>query len=188
MKHQQEKKETIRKNILNGAIELFSKQGYAKTTMKMLSKHLNISEGLAYNYFNSKEEILDEILMQLGDMFENVGQITLVNKSNKKDLENYINKYFNMIADNTEFVKFGYAMTLSPETSNKVKAYINTKISNILQILSDFFLKTGYENPEMTALEFMAIIDGTSQHYLGTSQEVYPIETMINYLKIKYCN
>lgn len=46
-----------RQEILNGAIRVFAKNGYDKTTIAGIAKELNISQGLCYRYFPSKEDI-----------------------------------------------------------------------------------------------------------------------------------
>jgi len=55
------RKEKERK-ITKVALELFSKRGFERTTMEELAARLNISKGLLYFYFNSKEEILLRII------------------------------------------------------------------------------------------------------------------------------
>lgn len=48
--------------ILNGAINLFSKRGYTETSMREIALEANIQPGSIYNHFKSKQEILDFIL------------------------------------------------------------------------------------------------------------------------------
>ena len=52
------KEPDVRKQeILEGAIRVFARCGYDKTTIATLAKELNISQGLCYRYFSSKEDI-----------------------------------------------------------------------------------------------------------------------------------
>lgn len=51
-----------RQEILDGAIRVFAKKGYDKTTIADIAKELNISQGLCYRYYPSKEEIYDAAL------------------------------------------------------------------------------------------------------------------------------
>jgi AcrR family transcriptional regulator len=53
----------IRKQeILTGALKVFAKKGYDKTTITDIAKELGISQGLCYRYYASKEEIYDAAL------------------------------------------------------------------------------------------------------------------------------
>jgi AcrR family transcriptional regulator len=50
-----------KKQILEAAWECFIEMGYSKTTMREISKRLNASTGVLYNYFNGKDELFDAI-------------------------------------------------------------------------------------------------------------------------------
>ena len=54
----QQKKALVRDAILEGAFRLFSKHGYAATTLAAIAKSANVSPGNVYIYFGSKLEIL----------------------------------------------------------------------------------------------------------------------------------
>jgi AcrR family transcriptional regulator len=54
----QQKKPLVRDAILEGAFRLFSKKGYAATTLAAIAKSANVSPGNVYIYFGSKLEIL----------------------------------------------------------------------------------------------------------------------------------
>ena len=51
-----------KKAILDAALHVFSEQGYHNTSIIEVSKEAGISKGLIYNYFDSKEELLDILL------------------------------------------------------------------------------------------------------------------------------
>jgi AcrR family transcriptional regulator len=47
--------------ILDAALRLFSRQGYAATSTKQIAERVGITEGLLYHYFANKLAILEEI-------------------------------------------------------------------------------------------------------------------------------
>lgn len=53
MKDPKERKQ----EILEAALNLFSQKGYDKTTIQDIAQKLNISQGLCYRYFKSKNEL-----------------------------------------------------------------------------------------------------------------------------------
>ena len=57
-----------KQEILDGAIKLFARKGYDKTTTADISKELNISQGLCYRYYPTKEAIYDAALDKYADM------------------------------------------------------------------------------------------------------------------------
>lgn len=57
-----EKKEAKKERIIEKSMELFKENGYHATKVEEITKALGISKGNFYTYFNSKEEVLYEIL------------------------------------------------------------------------------------------------------------------------------
>ena len=63
----------IRKKILRKAAALFAAKSYSRTTIGDLAKATTSSRGALYHYFDSKEEILRDILIvHIGEMIETV--------------------------------------------------------------------------------------------------------------------
>jgi len=58
-----QKREAARKKIMDSALELFVLRGFHTTTISDIAKHANVSKGLMYNYFQSKEELLRDIVI-----------------------------------------------------------------------------------------------------------------------------
>lgn len=54
------KKEENKKRIIKTAMELFTRQGFDKTTMEQIAEEADICKGTLYNYFPVKEAILEE--------------------------------------------------------------------------------------------------------------------------------
>jgi AcrR family transcriptional regulator len=53
--------ESRRKAILNAAMALFDRQGYAATTMEEVAAGAGISKGSVYNYFQSKQDLFAQL-------------------------------------------------------------------------------------------------------------------------------
>lgn len=60
--------EVRKQEILEGAIKVFAKKGYDKTTTSDIANELNISQGLCYRYFPTKEAIYDAALEKYADV------------------------------------------------------------------------------------------------------------------------
>ncbi len=57
-----------RQEILDGAIRVFARKGYDKATIADIARELNISQGLCYRYYPSKEEIYDAALDKYAEL------------------------------------------------------------------------------------------------------------------------
>jgi AcrR family transcriptional regulator len=60
--------EKIKESIVRAAKELFRKYGYHKTSVNEIAKKARIAKATIYKYFDSKEQVLDAILMDYLDV------------------------------------------------------------------------------------------------------------------------
>ena len=65
METRKEQKERRRQKIIYAALELFVSKGYAATKVTDIAKRANMSTGLMFHYFESKEKLYEE-LIQMG--------------------------------------------------------------------------------------------------------------------------
>ena len=60
------------KLIMETALELFAENGFHATSISQIAKKAGISKGLIYNYFESKNDILEEIIEEgFDDVYSN---------------------------------------------------------------------------------------------------------------------
>jgi len=67
-----EESETKRENILQKAKYIFYEKGFSRTTMADIANASGCQQGNLYHYFDSKEQILFEILLNASMMVESV--------------------------------------------------------------------------------------------------------------------
>jgi AcrR family transcriptional regulator len=74
-----EKARLTRERLFEAARELVGEEGYAETTIAKITSRAGIAQGTFYNYFESRQDILDQLLPTLGEdllafIRERVGQ------------------------------------------------------------------------------------------------------------------
>lgn len=62
METRKEQKERRRQEIIYTALELFVSKGYAATKITDIAKSVNMSRGLMFHYFESKEKLYEELI------------------------------------------------------------------------------------------------------------------------------
>jgi len=88
-----EKKEVKKDKIIEKSMELFREKGYHTTKVEEITKALGISKGNFYTYFNSKEEVLYEILdIMKNEKIRMLEEID-TNKAPKEILKDFIEDY-----------------------------------------------------------------------------------------------
>lgn len=54
-----------RTQIIEASIDLFAKNGFWNTPTSRITKHARVSTGTLFNYFASKDDLIDEVYLQL---------------------------------------------------------------------------------------------------------------------------
>jgi AcrR family transcriptional regulator len=66
----EEKSERSRRQVLDAALELFSRQGYRATTVREIADRARLSTGNVYHHFSDKESLFATLLQELWDAAE----------------------------------------------------------------------------------------------------------------------
>lgn len=73
-----ERRAAARKSqIINAAARLFSEKGFHRTTTRDIAEAADVSEGTLYNYFESKDDLLLDIMDMLDDVPSNADRFDL---------------------------------------------------------------------------------------------------------------
>ena len=84
-------KQDVKLSIVESATKYFSKYGFHKTTMNEIAQHIHKAKGVLYYYFNSKEELFNEVLKQELSIVKQELSKTI---ANDEDALTTIKKYF----------------------------------------------------------------------------------------------
>lgn len=175
----EEKKVQIRE----AALELFALEGYHGTSISKIAKKAGISKGLLYNYFDSKEDVIRDIVEDgIDKMFESLD----LNKDGvleSHELEYYIHDIFDKLKENPGFWKLYFGISLQPAIYDLVREKIDELLNPLYKIAINYFERQGFEDPETESMIFAALLDGIGFHFI-MDPEHYPIEkakqTLIN--------
>ena len=176
----EEMRETRRKQIMDAALELFASEGYSHCSIAQLASHADISKGLMYNYFESKEALLIAIIEEGMQDIMTMMDPNMDGILEPEEVEGFIRTTFKGIRDNMQFWILFINVVLQPP----VKEFLDGKpFSSVMerfapQIL-DYFERMGYEDPMLEMLTFSAMIEGYGilLVYLLPGDEL-PVETV----------
>lgn len=174
-----------KKLIMTTALDLFSHNGYHNTPISKIAKEANISKGLLYNYFESKEELLRQIVFDgVDQIFKDFdpnhdGQLT------NKEFSHYIRNIFKSIQENKTFWKMFYALLFQHEIMSIFEQEIGGMINQFASILLTYFKEQGYEDPEMETYLFSATIEGALLIYI-TGTDFIPLDNIADGIIKKY--
>lgn len=165
-------RQQTRSQIKDAAFRLFAKEGFADTTVSNIARNADVSKGLIYHYFSSKEQILVSIfedLQQLGEEAttfpEDLGPA--------RCLELMLNKVFEYLENSSEVIRLMISLALQPDTIATLQPYIRKENERQVEITTDLLHKLGYENPEKEAYYLASKLDGIALGYISMGED-YP--------------
>lgn len=172
-------------HILEVSLALFARLGYESTSISRIAKEAGISKGLLYNYFSSKEELLKELVHDLGE-FEEQFRHEVLNDDPRVMLENVITLFFKLLVERKEQLKLITAITFQVEKFPFVQDIVQEKMEGYLALFEHLLSQLEIENPKEEALMLGIAFDGIATQYLIIESE-YPLERIKSYLLKKYC-
>ncbi len=150
-----------RDDILNAAQELFSKEGYQNTSIESIVQKAGIAKGSFYNYFKSKDEVMDAVLQRMAEsILAKTKEILLDEKyTPKQRIHNYLDFTFGLAIQRDKKLK---AILASDEMLNLKEMYEHALDRSAKLIIPTFklLLEAGQERRECSILdaEFTAVV------------------------------
>ena len=171
--------------ILDAATELFSENGYNATSISDISKKAGISKGLVYNYFKSKDELLDAIIFKSFEEFDRLYDILSSDAENPlAALYRVLEETMYSVKKKPQFWKLITGLSYKKQIRERYSSQINERKSKYIELGTFLLNKMKVKDPLMDFLFIGAIIDGISLHILEEPEQ-YPVEEMIEVFKEK---
>jgi AcrR family transcriptional regulator len=179
-------REESRQKIAHSAVELFTEKGYDTTTIQQIATHAEVSKGLIYNYFESKEDIVlyivNGMLALFDDMMKGIDDKEHMSPSER--LKNLIDAVCDELESGHEWMRWMIPLAFRKNQFGFVTDIIEMKIKSAIAHMRSLFKKLEYEEPEKEAWFLGAVFDG--MHMAALALENYDVQGMREVLYSKY--
>lgn len=109
-----DKKALKRVTIIQTALELFSANGFHKTTIPDIAKKMQMSVGNIYNYFSSKDILAREIIKYTSEALgAEIQKINMLDISSEAKVKKIVEVYFGMAEERPEMIEYFLRVYLS---------------------------------------------------------------------------
>jgi AcrR family transcriptional regulator len=171
--------------ICETALDLFANNGYHATSVSQIAKEANMSKGLLYNYFDSKEALLTSIIDNgFNELIDNFD----LNKDNiltAEEFEYFLHSMFKILDSRRSFWKLYFSLMLQISIAPIIEPKVKVWYDMLTSILEDFFKRRNIKNARTEALIFGSMLDGLSFDYV-INPNMFPIDEVINHILEKY--
>ncbi len=180
-------REAKRELIMKVAMDLFANEGFHKTPISKIAQQAGISKGLMYNYFESKDDLLNQIIydtsMKLIDLFDPNHDGVLTDD----EFVYYVKQSFVQIKENVTFWKLYFTLTMQLDAEQLNHSDLNHISKQMNITFSKYFEAKGYENPEMEMMLFAFTMKGIGLA-CTVSPDMFPLDSVVDALIKRYIN
>jgi AcrR family transcriptional regulator len=157
---------------MKASLELFSEEGFHSTSIADIAARAEISKGLLYNYFSSKEELLKEIaVVGFDEIYENFdpnhdGVLT------DKEFEYFLDKLFSVFTEKKDFWKLYSQIMMQPDVMESLGDQLHGRSLSVIKTLMDYLKRKGFDEPENELFFLSSILKGALIQYLFSPIEI----------------
>lgn len=181
--------ELLKKNkeniILEAALLLFAEHGYNTTSMESIAKQAGVSKGNLYNYFKSKENLLESVFQQGINQFSQLYNENQFELLTEDDFEQFVRANFEILKTNKAFWRLYFSLIMQTNVQQLFNKIFKPFLEQYLKMFEIYFQKKGDQNSYATAMLLGGIIDGVSIDYI-IMEETYPLEAVIKKIIEKF--
>jgi len=164
-----------RQQILEAALQVFAEDSYHGSSIASVAKRANISKGLIYNYFQSKEEILMTLVTDLFDEAISLMGLDMETPLTKEKFTELIGKSLDVVVQNPKRWKLYMSLSFQPDVTPMLMEQMLPRIQPFMIQMNNYFMERGHEDPITMMRYYSAVMDGVQMHIL-MDQQNFPVE------------
>jgi AcrR family transcriptional regulator len=168
----QEIRETRKLQIMKAALELFAREGYHSSSIARIAEYAGISKGLLYNYFTSKENLLDSIMAHGIEKFHRIFSEIQDELDTPEELMTYIHGGFALIRREPDFYRLMFTVFFQPGVMEASQNLYRETLDHLTRDIAIYFERKGDPQPIEKARLLGITIDGVGLHYFMAPDSV----------------
>ena len=161
--------------ILKVATRLFSEHGFEKTSLSLIRKEANVSNGLIYHHFQNKNELLIEIFNKATGIVSDINNSVDENLDPKERIIETINGAFEQMKKDKDVFRLYLNIMLEPTTRIVLKDLIDEKNSYLLSSAQRLFSHLPEKDQKVKSHLFVSDLDGIAINYIFSFED-YPLD------------
>ena len=178
-------RDATRARLIDAALELFGRRGYASTPVDAVARAAGVSPGLLYHHFRGKRDLLHAIFEEsMRDVDATFGDADREPDPARR-LATLLRSIAAHVKARRRFWMLAYGVRMQSEVLEGLGAALAASTTRILTTLERYLRGVGWPDPALEAVLLFAQIDGLHQHYV-LNPDHYPLDAAIERLIGRY--
>ncbi|MGR3812236.1 TetR/AcrR family transcriptional regulator [Jiulongibacter sp. NS-SX5] len=166
----EEIRNTRKQEILDAALKLFAEKGFTSTSISMIAKETGISKGLMYNYFESKDQLLEGIINAAVKEMDTIYASVYTEPDPRILLSKMLDITVEYLIKKKEFQTLLMSLALQKSSHEMIHKLIKGKTEQMVGFMSNILNQLGHHSEDEVYM-FGAIMDGMAIQFLVTEDE-----------------
>lgn len=160
-----ERSDQIRDDLFRAAAEVVGSNGYLNAMINLITQKANVANGTFYNYFESQQDLFNQLLPKLGDdMLSRIAESTTSGEDFRKD-ERRFTAFFDYLQEHPEFYRILHeAEVFAPDAFDAHITQVTAGYAEMLRKALNAGQISGYTIRE---LEIVALMLMGARHYIA---------------------
>ncbi|WP_282081955.1 TetR/AcrR family transcriptional regulator [Aquimarina algiphila] len=161
--------------IVDAATKLFSERGFENTPISLVCEKANVSKGLIFHHFKTKNDLLREIFSKTTQLIVEISNSKQTHNTAQEKLLELIESFFTQLELDKMLIQLNLNIILQPNTRIILNDLIKERSSFILNSVKSIFRDIDSKNSLVMSYLFIAELDGIALNYLCIFDE-YPLQ------------
>ena len=184
-RNQQLRAESVRR-LLAAARATFVRLGYDGATIRDIAQEAGVAQGLLYNYFPSKDDLLRAVFREgARDVAEAFGAGAPAGSAAER-LERVIRRSLEIVRERRDFWLLSYMVRHQPRTAEVLGEELSAWAAAVRVQLETLLEEIGHRDAPALSRVLFGAIDGVAQHY-ALDPEAYPLDATADSLVRHFC-
>jgi AcrR family transcriptional regulator len=176
--------------LLNNALSLFCEKGYHSTSIEDIARQAEISKGLLYHYFKSKEEVLSTLVeIRINDVLL-VMNAAKTKSTPAQQIRHIAEGALEDVRQKPEAFRFYLNLFTQPKLDPVVAKYsqkLMDEQASQFEVQTEMFEELGIKNPRQRSLYFSSMLQGIMLMY-STYPKTFPLNQIKAQVIAEFCN
>jgi AcrR family transcriptional regulator len=174
------------RRLIDAARTTFARLGYERATVRDIAREAGVAQGLMYNYFRGKDDLLREIFREGARDVAESFDAAEVNCPPEARLERVIRRSLEIVRERRDFWQLSYMIRHQPGTSELLGEELTAWTAGVRDHLAMLLRKIGHRDAPALAHVLFGAIDGVAQHYV-LDPDGYPLEATATAIVKHFC-
>jgi len=167
------------------ALKLFAEKGYHASSISQIAAKAKVSKGLMYNYFDSKEKLLEEIILEGFNALTELEHVAKRGDTAEEQLKNFVDSVLTNLYSNFSYWQLYLTLLVHPVVQRRFERRMTEFRDEFVSYLSNIFRRLGSKEPELDAFLLGTFFDGLVLNFIA-AEDTFPIEKIKKALLNKY--